>query len=928
MNSQRLGLLPTADENAENLHRLFNESTSLEDMLSSADMPLPIFSSNISALEQKVLLDKTLDIDGIVIELETFKALHLFCGQMHIDVQRNWTAVFHKIKKHVILSDYTNEGIICLKCCHGLTIFRDSGYEIVLCLLPLVSANDADLHAIKLNELQQLFFKEFKLAVENKCENASPRDKSRPTLRKNLLSDVSFWNIMPQDKYFILNILDEAIAATKLPPGSRTSLLVCQFGQKCEDAVDLDKIVDINQIHRISIHSAVTMSMSSYDVHLMWSRSGLEELVRSRGTMFSVLTLNDAANYQSNLNSNVLDISHDLRNLLTQPHNLTFIQLYADHPHRHPLKCCSHPVSGSIANSGIMHHQTTSRLARDARSYIQTFNDNASKMSSLINARLEVVTVSQVNELPGRRIEASDFIKVASLSALLEKHPLVIPLQQFVSNIERPSSELLQSVASHLCRELEELHNKNKCRGGFLASWRAYQLELSLEKYFFGKPTQTRDAIYSTNLGPGSLSDVRSATTRRGFLCLESPTTCAVDACSPPPLEHWTSNKKEQVRLKRIFGFSDCLDASYATIGANLLTCLLYDVKNASLPSSAMWSCMRAADRPTWAKLISGHTQQSLSLELATTMKKMHYPHVTQRCTVMLTEKHIDISSVISHGLDELQLKYFPHIKVYDAARHSNINWNNRDIVEILRPGEKSSIDTIAAEITGDTILHLESNNFCFERHLKHLKEATVLPWMSPILKKLDGQFIGEEKTKLICLYLTCIAMLQNGLYMDYNKLANLDIDIGQVKAKLKQLEILSPFVIPYFNRCALHRLHKTIPWKLRMKSNDDHQPKRRRTQQSEQQEVQHEADALHDESGDEGEQRIIRQQRRHVPTSKAHGRWSGEELCILGTVCAKGCKTCVEAYHEYIGECLRQTVPYRSNKAFEFKYAQFMRDK
>lgn len=73
--------------------------------------------------------------------------------------------------------------------------------------------------------------------------------------------------------------------------------------------------------------------------------------------------------------------------------------------------------------------------------------------------------------------------------------------------------------------------------GGYAASWRAYQLELALESFFFRHPLSTGDYPLSVSLGTDS-NNPYSLTYQRGFLGL-APHSSASAGVVPPPLENW-----------------------------------------------------------------------------------------------------------------------------------------------------------------------------------------------------------------------------------------------------------------------------------------------------------------------------------------------------------------------------------------------------
>lgn len=65
----------------------------------------------------------------------------------------------------------------------------------------------------------------------------------------------------------------------------------------------------------ISGHVACTLSSSIIETNLLWSRSGLLEIIGRRGTMSGALSFRDCANYQSNLDGLNPDIPIKVKRL-------------------------------------------------------------------------------------------------------------------------------------------------------------------------------------------------------------------------------------------------------------------------------------------------------------------------------------------------------------------------------------------------------------------------------------------------------------------------------------------------------------------------------------------------------------------------------------------------------------------------------------
>lgn len=86
-------------------------------------------------------------------------------------------------------------------------------------------------------------------------------------------------------------------------------------------------------------------------------------------------------------------------------------------------------------------------------------------------------------------------------------------------------------------------------------------------------------------------------------------------------------------------------------------------------------------------------------------------------------------------------------------------------------------------------------------------------------LRRLQKENMDMEQLVITMTYISCIALLMQGQYVEYDRLALLTIDLPVDKNKLIALEILSKLQLASFRfrNLQLNRLHFTIPHKLEM---------------------------------------------------------------------------------------------------------------
>lgn len=97
---------------------------------------------------------------------------------------------------------------------------------------------------------------------------------------------------------------------------------------------------------------------------------------------------------------------------------------------------------------------------------------------------------------------AAEFFRPRRVHHLLNKMPLVLPFATSGDELgDWDPVAVLQLVLTHMVDELKTLFHSNSGKGGFEASWRAYQLELALEGVIYGHPLAPCNGQVSAALG-------------------------------------------------------------------------------------------------------------------------------------------------------------------------------------------------------------------------------------------------------------------------------------------------------------------------------------------------------------------------------------------------------------------------------------------
>lgn len=179
--------------------------------------------------------------------------------------------------------------------------------------------------------------------------------------------------VLPDDSCHILSAVQEV--QDSFTDNHFSFIVFCfRFGEKMSGGLDL-RCFKSEHVKKITVHSAVNITSDVDDIDLMWSSSGIQEVVGNRGVLRTCLSFADCGAFQSNLDGRPLNVKDDLRNVALHPHNVRFVQLYADVPHLKP-KSRFHPVSGCVAGGKRFPKPTSDAFYSNAKRYISTIQNN------------------------------------------------------------------------------------------------------------------------------------------------------------------------------------------------------------------------------------------------------------------------------------------------------------------------------------------------------------------------------------------------------------------------------------------------------------------------------------------------------------------------------------------------------------------------
>ena len=879
----------------------------------------------VDEVEREVWLRYSFDIDGCVVEFKSLAAIRM--PVRHITLFPNDNASLRNVrgflKKHVRLTEYSKSELMTFSNSLGFQLFYERGWECWIALIPMHQMHSVALSIQQVRQQALATFLQLRENFKNTLMALALRGEARRTLEKNDINDVRKMFILPDDCYAILDALQASLNQLTQTGLLRPIIFCFRFGEKMTRGLSLS---DFNTQFtlRTTIHVAANILSDSEEVDLLWSTAGLQQIIGHRGTLCTCLSFKDCANYQSNLDGRPMDIKTCLRTICRFPHEVQFVQLYADIPHRQP-NCRYHPVSGCIVGGMCFPRSTAEAFLRDADHYISTLQSNWTLLRRS-TCRIEFV-VSQ--DSVADHINAMDFINLTNLEVLLETVPLLVPFPLHILTC-------IRHLGLWICKELKELLNEYKKTGNVRATWQSYQLELASEKLLWGKPLCGRSTSYSINLGPGALGPSRSSTDHYGFLSLEVYSTCMQNEYSIPPQEIWTTSEVISKMIKRSVGLHDHLDGSYGVIGRHLVVALLHDLHETGKAASYVLFedfLREIKSCKTTFKTVGAVTIRSL-VKLLTTNRRTNSQMVFPSLYLLLDKSNISVAEVIKAGILELDLKHFPAVTTYDRHGNMTLTWSFNDkfwtVVYDKRSTDitENTLVTISDLVRGE----LEKRGLIYPSKIK--KTPKILPWLTMCLRRLQKENMDMEQLVITMTYISCIALLMQGQYVEYDRLALLTIDLPVDKNKLIALEILSKLQLASFRfrNLQLNRLHFTIPHKLEMLTGAEKKStKKGETKQSEEvttndNKVEELPPKYVDHDNADDDPILFDKDIGHRRTSTCFpistslkAPWSAQELEFLHAQRLAEV-TIREKYERFKLQCLRSNIPFRTFRAFETK--------
>lgn len=928
-------LIQTGLENADSVYELCLGSKFSPSEILKRDSNLTLRDCQVTGCAQRLWLNQTYDLDGIVATFSSLKDILVPFSYLNIlpRGRNSLIPVFNILRKHLKLEVYNKKALQYLRWSQGIQIVGDHGFQFLITLLP----KSGPLRLFKnfsrqqIENLQFEFYESFRLSLANKCKGLPEQDITRNTFKKNKIIDIRTWHVLPDDREFVLNLLCQTENSLPRDENFEFIIIAHRFGDRNSNAMNITEYDTANA--STTIHAAVTLSSPILNQNLFWSRSGIQDIIGDRGTLYSSLSFRSCCNFQTNLDGRSIDISGDLRQLCTCPETLRFLQMYADLPHMSSSSI--HPVFGCIASCGVLHGNIQKALENRASEYLTSIQENILKLG-ISNARLEIVCETKKENM----LCAERYISKSALSVLLTKHPIIVPIINDLYKENFSFTKSIRMLGTYLLESLRDLYVKNCKMGGFLNVWKCYQYELACEILFKGRPNSAADNNFGINLGPGGCFPSRCSTWEQGFLCLDDATACAFDECSLPPLTFWALSECQKQSIKKIVNFSGVMDGGIIAIGIRSVILLIHDLQTdpsrIAKCDRSLLSDLRTQDLPCWAVLAGQITVHNLCGRLC--RKKIYKPPFVFWRAIefieMLQMKPVDVLEI---GFNHFKLNYFPDVRFTDRANNSKMHWPNNGVVRITGYSNENSVLAKTSQFSTDVIWFLENEGLVhmskFREYLS-VQDNFTFPWMCSILEKLSDYSATNDVLLQVISYLSCIGLLQNRWYVHYCKFSKLHnkilTNIPKIESVLQSREILSRFRLNSIHRLHIFRLHSSLELSIpepvtkvsTVSSEDDLTDDDNRISTENKDDSD---DSSTEEPPNIEHENISKEGRRHLPAGLTM-KWSSNEIEVLDFIISLKIQSEKDAYMRYKAACTSRRIADRSFSAFKSKYHRLMK--
>ena len=489
-------------------------------------------------------------------------------------------------------------------------------------------------------------------------------------------------------------------------------------------------------------------------------------------------------------------------------------------------------MSGAVATAGLLHHNTNKMLQDRAVGYVRHVGDLTLKSEIQLPARMEFVLLYDNKEvLRGlHEVHPEGCFDQQQLNRLLKVKPMLLPFK------DRADGRGLHTVNSGVLRFfigtlMDCLNHMQK--GGFVATWKAFQIELACEEFFYGNPRGWYVLLdeFAASLGTSS-TQINSRTYQRGALAL-APFDAASVGRDPPPVQIWPAENRGQdairtteKRVKRLFPLGDVLDSpDDAVVGQEMVVILMKDLYDGpylrwgpcgTYDNNETLRPLRSREPPRGHWLVDVLDPAKYANKIVSHVGHFRYPTVFQRVVELVGER---ASECLAEGFRVLGLKHFPNINFRDAKGWKKAIWDGRSLVYLRSPGDPETNAMKHLTLKTQILEELVKRELCYERgpQTQTLREHGI-PWQAEIEKRIPAAYGGTRRSELH-IFCTVVGILQRCSYIDYSKLHGFMGKVPMTIAEMQRARMLSFDPLRATNGAQLifggvkmYKLHASLP--------------------------------------------------------------------------------------------------------------------
>lgn len=377
----------------------------------------------------------------------------------------------------------------------------------------------------------------------------------------------------------------------------------------------------------------------------------------------------------------------------------------------------------------------------------------------------------------------------------------------------------------------------------------------------------------------------------------------------PPPIQNWTSVATQHLRIERLFPLTDTLLATDVELGMEMVKVTLKDIYQSNL------------DIPL--SLLKGEEEEKLVLKDSVDYKELtdamlehrgyfRYPCVFPRMLELVEGKGRDAAACLVAGFSSLNLKYFPWISYRTFKGTKRVNWNFSHFIDLRKVGQPITEEGKAVRLAEKICQDILDRGLTEQGHVERYREWGM-PWLPMVLRRMPPEVTKEDKQETLLVYVSCIAILTNGGFIDYDKLNSLHKSIPISQKRMLDLRLRSVFSLRIICRdTVLYKLADDIPTLVQLPHRNTPPKKKDKDEDKEEEECHQPAvEDIDTQLVEKEEHKEERSDSMAVPAGKKT-RWSPQELDLV-----KDTGDLKADYDNYVKGCAMYGIPHRSKKSF-----------